>query len=345
MRLLAVVAVPLGLSLACVHRLERTVTPQLVTVDHEVPYLKVHMKNGDLFVLSAWQADEPHKQVTGRGEQLGADRVRVHAGEHRIAMADVALYETNTIVTSPSIAAMAVVTGASIALSVVCLANPKACFGSCPTFYAPGAPGAPGERGAEDVVLQAEGFSDAISPALERHDVDALWRTHVTDGRLTLRMTNGAYETHVVKQADVLAVPRPPGTRVLATGEALWLASAVTPPTGCTAPEGDCTGVLAGVDGRERTSLADPHDLAARETIDLAFPAAAPAAAPASSSPRARAWSPRSCSTRAWRTSARPPSRGSRCSSAATSRRGSAAASCRDWSAASRSRSRTARGG
>jgi hypothetical protein len=160
MRLLAVLAVPLGFSLACVHRLERTVTPQLATVDHEAPYLKVHMKNGDLFVLSAWQADEPHKQVTGRGEQLGADRVRVRAGEHRIAMADVALYETNTIVTSPSIAAMAVVTGASIALSVVCLANPKTCFGSCPTFYAPGPPGppgppgAPGERGAEEVLLR-----------------------------------------------------------------------------------------------------------------------------------------------------------------------------------------------
>ncbi|HEX2690911.1 MAG TPA: hypothetical protein VHN14_30065 [Kofleriaceae bacterium] len=259
-------AVLLVLPLACVQRLERTVTPQLTTVDHKVPYLKVHMKNGDLFVLSEWRADEQRQEVTGQGEQFGTDRRVVRAGAHRIAMADVALYETNEIVTSPSMAAIAVVTGASVALSIACLSNPKACFGSCPTFYAPD------ERGGASTVLQAEGFSDAISPALEGHDVDALWRTHVTDGRLTLRMTNEAYETHVVKRADVLAVPRPPGTRVLSTGEELWLASTLAAPVGCTAAEGDCTAVLASVDGRERTSLTDEHDLAARETIDLEFP-------------------------------------------------------------------------
>lgn len=264
MRILAVLLV---LSLACVHRLERTVTPQLVTVDKTAPFLKVHMKNGDLFVLSEWRADEQRKEITGSGDQLGTDRQIVRTGKHRIAMADVALYETNQIVTSPSVAALAVVTGASVLLSVVCLTNPKACFGSCPTFYAPG------EGGTASPVLQAEGFSDAISPALESHDIDALWWTHVSDGRLMLRMTNEAYETHVVKRADVLAVPRPPGTRVLSTGEELWLASNLAAPVECTAAEGDCTAVLASVDGRERTSLTDEHDLAARETIDLAFPA------------------------------------------------------------------------
>jgi hypothetical protein len=256
-----------AIQLACVQRLERTVSPQIATVDHKAPYLKVHMKNGDLFVLSAWVADEQRHRVTGRGDQFGTDRVIVRTGQHDIAMTDVALYETNEIVSSPSIAAMAVVTGASVAMSIACLTNPKACFGSCPTFYAPG------EHDEASAVLQAEGFSDAISPALESHDIDALWRTHVTDGHLTLRMTNEAYETHVVKRADVLAVPRPPGTRVLSTDEELWLASNLAAPVGCIADEGDCTAVLASVDGRERTSLADEHDLAARETIDLEFPA------------------------------------------------------------------------
>lgn len=257
----------LALQLACMHHIERTVTPQLTTVDREAAFLKVHMKNGDLFVLSEWRADEQHRRVTGRGEQLGADRVVVRSGPHDIAMADVALYETNAIVTSPSIAALAVITGVSLAVTTACLVNPKACFGSCPTFYAPGDPGDTA------AVLQAEGFSDAISPALESHDIDALWRTHVTGGRLTLRMTNEAYETHVVKRADVLAVPRQPGTRVVSTGEELWVVSGLASPARCTAAEGDCTDVIAGVDGRERTSLTDEHDLAARETIDLEFPA------------------------------------------------------------------------
>jgi hypothetical protein len=257
-----------ALQLACVSHIERTVTPELATVDHRAAFLKVHMKNGDLFVLSEWRADEQRRRITGRGDQLGADRAVVRSGEHDIAMADVALYETNAISTSPSIAAMAVLTGVSLAVTAVCISNPKACFGSCPTFYAPGAP----EDGA-DAVLQAEGFSDAISPALESHDIDALWRTHVTGGRLTLRMTNEAYETHVVKRADVLAVPRPPGTRVVSTGEELWLASGLTAPVRCTAAEGDCTSAVARVDGRERTSLTDERDLAAREIIDLEFPA------------------------------------------------------------------------
>jgi hypothetical protein len=67
-------------------------------------------------------------------------------------------------------------------------------------------------------------------------------------------------------------VPRPPGTRVLSTGETLWLASGLAAPARCMADEGDCSAALAAVDGRERTSASDAHDLAARETIDLAFP-------------------------------------------------------------------------
>ena len=188
--LLALLALPLG----CVQHLERTVVRDVTTVDHRSPFLKVHMRNGDLFVLSEWRADEQRRRVTGKGEQLGADRTVIRRGAHDVAMADVALYETNAISTSPSIAAMAVITGASIALTVACVSNPKSCFGSCPTFYAPGESGEP--------VLQAEGFSDAITPALETHDVDALWRTHAHGGHLTVRMTNEAYETHVVKRAD-----------------------------------------------------------------------------------------------------------------------------------------------
>ena len=255
----------LAINLACVHHLERKTSPSLVTVDHQAPYLKVHMKSGDLYVLSEWRADEAAHTVHGNGALHGVDRQIVQRGAFSVAMADVALYETNTINTSPSIAGMALVTGASVVLTALCIANPKACFGSCPTFYAPSDHGP---------VLQAEGFSDAIAPSLETHDIDALWRTHITDGHLHLRMTNEAYETHVVKRADVLAVRRPPGGRVLSTGEVLWAASELAPATACTAPEGDCTAALAEVDGRERTSLSDAEDLAAREVIELAFPPA-----------------------------------------------------------------------
>ena len=253
------------LVLSCAHRVERKISDTPATLDHESPILKIHMKNGDVYVLHAWKIDDAARLVSGRGDHLGADRATVASGDWSVRFDDVALYETNTIITSPTVAAIAIMSVVTIAIGAACIANPKACFGSCPTFYAPG----DGGRS----TLQAEGFSDAISPALESHDIDALWRTHATGGPLTLTMTNEAYETHVVKQADLLVAPRPPGGRVLSDGEQLWAATAIVAPVRCAAPEGDCLRAVAAVDGAERTSLTDEHDLATRETIELDFPA------------------------------------------------------------------------
>ena len=258
------IALLAALSLSCVHRLERKVGPTLQTVDATAPFLKIHMRNGDLYVLSHWTVDDNLHGVVVNGVHYGPARRTEVAARYAIKIEDVALFETNTVVSSPSIAAMAVVTGLSVAVTVACIANPKACFGSCPTFYAiDDATGKP--------VLQAEGFSDAIAPQLETHDIDALWRTTGRDGRVTLRMTNEAYETHVVKQADLLVVPRPRGGRVLATPDKLYVASSIQPPIRCDAAEGSCLDQVRAVDGVERTSLTDPDDLAARETIDLGF--------------------------------------------------------------------------
>ncbi|CAN5918172.1 hypothetical protein BH11MYX3_BH11MYX3_09560 [soil metagenome] len=262
------IAMALALVAGCPQRIDRKVGTTLQTVDMEAPFLKCHMKDGGLYVLQGWRIDEPTGSVTGAGEYFGTDRSVESRSTYRVRLADVALYETNTIVTSPGVAAMAVITGVSLAVTAACIANPKACFGSCPTFYAPADDGGRS-------VLQAEGFSDAISPALETHDIDALWRTTGHGGAFTLTMTNEAYETHVVKQADLLAVPRPPGGRVLATAETLWIASRVAAPTACQSADGDCTRQLAAVDASERISLTDEHDLAARETIELQFPPAA----------------------------------------------------------------------
>jgi hypothetical protein len=258
------VMVVLAATAGCAKRIERKVGPTLHTVDMDAAYLKAHMKDGSLYVLGSWRIDEGQAAVSGVGDWFGPDRVAPRRGAYTVKLADVALYETNTILTSPGVAAMALVTGLSVAATVGCAVNPKACFGSCPTFYAPNDDGG-------RATLQAEGFSDAISPALETNDIDALWRTTGKPGPFTLTMTNEAYETHVVKQIDLLAVPRPSGGRVLATSDTLWVAARVTPPLACSAPEGDCMATLARVDSTERTSLTDEHDLAARETIDLGF--------------------------------------------------------------------------
>lgn len=273
----------LTLALAgCPQRIHRKVGAQLQTVDMKAPYIKCHMKDGGLYVLHHWTIHETTQELVGTGEYFATDRAVTGRQEFRVPFRDVALYETNTVGNSPWIAAMAVVTGVSTALTVACIAQPKACFGSCPTFYAT-------DDKTGQKVLQAEGFSDAISPVLETHDIDALWRTTGHGGELTIQMTNEAYETHVVKQVDLLAIPRPHGARILAAADGWWVASKVAAATTCRgspqgeslrgAPQadflrgapGDCTRAVAALDGVERSSLTDAHDLGAREAIDLEF--------------------------------------------------------------------------
>src|SRR5262245_58155718 len=228
------------------------------TLDHDSPFLKVHMKDGGLYVLERWRVDDA--EVSGDGKRYLPDRTVVGTGNFRVPLPAVALFETNVVHDSPSVAMMSVLTGASVALTAFCLADTKACFGSCPTFYL-------GDR------LVAEGFSDSIAPSLEATDVDAIGPSR--GGAIELTMTNEALETHVVKAVALLAAPRPPGGRVFADEDgALWPATDLAAPERCRAAEGDCRAALAAADGVERESPADGQDLAAPETIELEFPAA-----------------------------------------------------------------------
>ena len=267
LRFAAMAVLAAGLLVGCqrTQSLERSLTPpeEVETLDDEAPFLKAHMQNGDVYVLSDWTVPNGASVVRGRGVHLNPNRDTLGRGMHRLPIDSVAVFETNTTETTGSVVALSVITGASLALTAVCIANPKACFGSCPTFYAPTA---------SDTLLQAEGFSSSIAPSLERTDVDALYRARAADSTITLRMTNEALETHVVRSAHLLAVPRPPNGRALrATTGTFWTAPRLHPPTTCTAPEGPCRASVTELDGRERDSRADSTDLATKETITLRF--------------------------------------------------------------------------
>ncbi|MEL6616079.1 MAG: hypothetical protein AAFQ43_10095, partial [Bacteroidota bacterium] len=149
------------------------------------------------------------------------------------------------------------------------LSNPKACFGSCPTFYAPDASG--------EMALLAEGYSSSIAPSMRARDVDALG-LRASGGSFELRMTNEALETHVTRRADLLAVPVASGEtayfEVHGTDEGrFWRTTDERAPRACSAPEGDCTSALAEADGSERTSEASATDLGEKESIVLTFDA------------------------------------------------------------------------
>jgi hypothetical protein len=233
------------------------------SLDDRSPYLKAHLPGGGVYVLDSWRVNEGLRMVSGQGVLLDATRRTVDEGWFDVPVDSVAIFETNVVQTSPAIGAMAVVTVASLAVSIYCLSNPKACFGSCPTFYAPG-DSAP--------ILQAEGFSASVAPALEATDVDALYRCRPRGPRLNVLMTNEALETHVVRHADLLLARRPPGGRVLATCDGrFWQARELLSPARCAGPEGDCRDLLVACDGRERCSAADSSYLGTRELIELEF--------------------------------------------------------------------------
>jgi hypothetical protein len=224
------------------------------------PFLKAHMRNGDLFILSEWSVREG-TVVSGSGTRYDPARVPIYTGFFDLSIDSVAVFETNQLENAGATAALTALAVITAGVAFACLTNPKACFGSCPTFYVAG----------HDRPL-AEGFSASIAPFLEATDVDALRIGEAEAGRFDVVMKNEAYETHVVQHVDVLAFPTQPGSRIVAALDGTFReARHLREPLSVVGPEGDCAALLRDNDGVERFSFADSSDLAAKETIEIAF--------------------------------------------------------------------------
>jgi hypothetical protein len=143
------------------------------------------------------------------------------------------------------------------------MVNPKACFGSCPTFYC---------WDGKDTVLMAEGFSSSILRAFEKKDVDMLYHAMPLGNRIDLKLTNEALETHVIRYADLLVFPRKQNERIFSADNGLFFrVSDILSPSSCKAPEGDCLEAVKRMDQLERYSETDSSNLAAKESIELNF--------------------------------------------------------------------------
>jgi len=240
------------------------VTPEATRLlDRGSRFLKAHMLDGRVYILSEWNVDSNEKIVSGTGELLSTNRDILAEGTFSFPLDSVAIFETNRVHTSGAVMAMAVVTCASVGLTIFCASNPKACFGSCPTFYV--------EDG-EKLVLQAEGFSSSVVPSLEASDIDALYRAKPAGRELDVIMKNEALETHIVRYADLLAARRSEAGRVFVTADGtFWQATQIIQPSHCKAPEGTCLNELRAFDGIERISRTDSTFLGTREAIELEF--------------------------------------------------------------------------
>ncbi|MCA9782935.1 MAG: hypothetical protein KC518_05085 [Candidatus Cloacimonetes bacterium] len=257
------------LALGCASHVERRLLPPaglagLHGQDGSRPELKAHLVNGDLLLFDSWQLDSLDTWLLGQGVHYDASRRVLQHGSLAVPVSRVVLCETAHITPADKggpLIGMSVVTGI---LGLVCAVNPKACFGSCPTVYAPDAQGR--------MVLMAECFSSSVAPALEASDLDMLLNARANTRDIRLQLTNEAQETHVIRRLDLLALPRPTDGRTYATGEGVFVQGLEARPASVAlAPEGDCTELLARADGQERFGPADPHDLAAREWLELQF--------------------------------------------------------------------------
>jgi len=256
----------LALAAGCARKLTRTFLPpaRAATLDARSPFLKAHMADGSVYVLGQWAVDSIDHRVSGTGHHLGLNREPIDSGKFRLATDSVVLFETNVEESTGAATAITLMAGVTAAIAGICAVDPKTCFGSCPTFYAPGDDG--------QMRLEAEGFSSSVAPALEATDIDMLLHARPRGRELTLQVTNEALETHVIRHADLLVAPRPTGGRVLMTSNGVFReASGFVAPTSCSAAEGDCLEDVLEADGRERFSQSDSTDLATKETLELSF--------------------------------------------------------------------------
>ena len=230
-------------------------------------FLKAHMKNGDVCILKdSWSVDTLQSLVMGNGTRYEFNRNMIYQGTMSIPVDSVALFETNEKIETETgrIAALSILAGVDLVVGIICLTNPKACFGSCPTFYL--------NEKDNFHYADAEGFSSAILPSMEYFDIDALNNKPITDHSFSITMKNEALETHCVNDVKLLACPRKEGQRIYqSSSNDFYLCENNYKINKATGTEGEITKLLESDDKQERFSLADENNLSTKEEVYLNF--------------------------------------------------------------------------
>ena len=235
-------------------------------------YIKIHLKDGGLYVLDDWKITQSSDTIIGEGEFYNFKRE--HIGNSSVILEknyrfsipanEIALVESNRIQNHAGhLAALSIVGVPTALFSIYCIANPKACFGSCPTFYVR-------EKGQWS--MMAEGFSSSISPSFEKRDIDMLYWADDPGEEMSVKLTNEALETHVIRYVDLLAFPESGGKSVFSTQNGqFYSTSYIVAPISCQAEEGDCQDLVKEMDRKERFGGADPKNLSQKEEIIVRF--------------------------------------------------------------------------
>ncbi|MDX8341250.1 hypothetical protein SLH46_18770 [Draconibacterium sp. IB214405] len=242
------------------------------TFVHESPvepgYLKVHYKDGKVVVFDSWKLSSGQDSLIGNGKLFDLKRNIISDGLVSTGTDQIAIIETNQLTalkdkTNERIAALSILAGIDAVIGVVCITVPKACFGSCPTFYL---------TETNNVHwANAEAFSSSIAPSMEQPDIDAL-RVKVGSGDFRLIMKNEALETHVVNEVQIVAAEVEKDAEILhGVGDKFFHTKNITNCISALTDGENIAPFLNAVDGNEYFSLSDSLDLGAKEEILLEF--------------------------------------------------------------------------
>ncbi len=248
-------------SSACAYRENRSLTAR-EAIAKRGGAARFHLRNGDLAAFDSWAVEGEH--VRGQGKYFDVDRVQRQSGALDVVLADVVIVETSER-ENLGTGAVVAVSIISVAGTVACLTNPKACFGSCPTFYVP-------HQGSEDGwALQAEGFSQSIARSLEADDLDDLPAARAQDGFVTLAMRNEALETHLVRKLQLVVVDGPAGSEIAQLQGGTFVALGAAHAAERCDAGAEVAAQLAARDADEYMAGSDGVDLAARTALTLRF--------------------------------------------------------------------------
>ena len=231
-------------------------------------FIKVHQKNGFVSVFDKWEINPAEDSIIGNGKDFNLQRNLSKEGKIAVDLKEIAIIETNQLSQiqdryKKRLARLTILTAADAALGLLCITTPKACFGSCPTFYI---------NGNNNLhYSDAEGFSSCISPSLEKNDIDAL-NYKFSGDQFKLTMKNEALETHAVNQIQLLAAEVIPGKSVFhGFNDKFYSCSAIYDCNNAFVNSSDISAKIKGIDDYEYFSLTDSTNLWEKEEIIFIF--------------------------------------------------------------------------
>ncbi|WP_439481366.1 hypothetical protein [Cyclobacterium plantarum] len=267
----------LGCSFKRVNR-ELTQVEEIKINSQNNEYLKVHMKNGDVYLFHSWKVDKSNEIIFGFGNHLDYNRNLIETRDGTglspseperiptqflIPFDEIVILETNHKGNNPGVAAMVLVGLTTGVFSLYCSINPKACFGSCPTFYV---------SGLDVPNLVGEGFSSSISKSLEDTDIDLIDLNMEEGAPLQLIVKNEALETHLINKVNLLSLNKNDENRVFQSSNGdFHEVKDIENPLKTTYHSQLITDFVAAKDEKEWFSLADTFNLLKKETLFLEF--------------------------------------------------------------------------